>query len=109
MWSNDATSSNETPFRTILHGEPWHGNVLFQYKLDPDQIAYPFTAALGDLQSCTYGRPGSDIAHFLLTSTTREFRKKYLDIVLKAYLLELEDVIQSQGNFLTIDLQGPGV
>ncbi|XP_059079718.1 uncharacterized protein LOC131877903 [Tigriopus californicus] len=97
MWSNESASSNQIPFRTILHGEPWHGNVLYQYKKDPDQLDYPFTAALGDLQSCTYGRPGSDIAHFLLTSTTREFRKKYLDIVLKAYLLELEDVIQSQG------------
>ena len=38
------------------------------------------------------------MAHFLLTSTTREFRTQNLELVLKAYLSELDDVIGSQGN-----------
>ena len=48
--------------------------------------------------SCTIGKGGYDLAHFLLTSTTREFRTQNLELVLKAYLSELDDVIGSQGN-----------
>ena len=47
--------------------------------------------------SCTIGKGGYDIAHFLLTSTTREFRTQNLELVLKSYLAELDDVIASQG------------
>ena len=39
----------------------------------------------------------SDLAHFLITSTTREFRKKYLDTVLNAYVNQLDDILESQG------------
>ena len=39
----------------------------------------------------------SDLAHFLITSTTREFRKKYLDAVLNAYVNQLDDILESQG------------
>ena len=34
----------------------------------------PEEVALSDFHACSIGRPGIDIAHFLLTSTTREFR-----------------------------------
>ncbi len=34
----------------------------------------PIEVALSDFHACSIGRPGIDIAHFLLTSTTREFR-----------------------------------
>ena len=47
--------------------------------------------------SCTIGKGGYDLAHFLLTSTTREFRTQNLELVLKAYLSELDDVLGSQG------------
>ena len=40
---------------------------------------------------------GQDIAHFLLASTTREFRKNHLETILQAYLTELEDVITHLG------------
>ena len=43
--------------------------------------------------SCSY----IDLAHFLITSTTREFRKKYLDAVLSAYVNQLDDILESQG------------
>ena len=39
----------------------------------------------------------SDLAHFLITSTTREFRKKYLETVLSAYVNQLDDILESQG------------
>ena len=50
--------------------------------------------------SLTIGKGGYDLAHFLLTSTTREFRTQNLELVLKSYLAELDDVIASQGNVL---------
>jgi hypothetical protein len=74
-----------------------------------------FEAVMGDLHACSYGRPGSgkrhnnnknttkndhsllDLAHFLVTSTTREFRKTYLDTVINAYVNQLDDVLESQG------------
>ena len=49
--------------------------------------------------SCTIGKGGYDLAHFLLTSTTREFRTQNLELILKSYLSELDDVVASQGKF----------
>ena len=110
MWTSEPRNneSKEHDFKTVCHGEPWYGNVHFRYQRDEGRRAeeeveeeeppwYPVQAAIGDLHVCSYGRPGSDLAHFLLTSTTREFRRQYLDTVLKVYLAELEDVVQSLG------------
>ena len=56
-------------------------------------------ALFTDFQSCAFGRSGQDLAHFLLTSTTREFRQNHLETVLQAYLTELEDVLNNLGCF----------
>ena len=50
--------------------------------------------------SCTIGKGGYDLAHFLLTSTSREFRTQNLELILKSYLSELDDVVASQGIFI---------
>ena len=59
----------------------------------------PVQALFTDFQSCAFGRTGQDLAHFLLTSTTREFRRNHLETVLQAYLTELEDVLNNLGCF----------
>lgn len=92
-------------FLTICHGEPWIGNVHF--KTNPStpegddvdgQHAGGVTEALfSGFHSCTVSRPGFDLAHFLMTSTTREFRDQNLRVVLDTYLSELDDVLSSQG------------
>ena len=69
-------------------------NVNKMKKYLNEQSIYSITG----FHSCTIGKGGYDLAHFLLTSTTREFRTQNLELVLKAYLSELDDVIGSQGN-----------
>merc|ERR1712168_533338 len=61
-------------FKSVCHGQPWAGNVYFRYEEDSDGENVPVDAIFTDFQSCSYGRTGQDIAHFLLASTTREFR-----------------------------------
>ena len=85
----------EKSFMCVLHGQPWSGNVLYSYDNEQNPMEIIFT----DFQSCSYGRAGQDIAHFLLASTDREFRKNHLETILTAYLTELEDVLNHQGNF----------
>ena len=89
-------------FVTVCHGQPWAGNVYFKYSPDPEGQQVPSEALFSDFQSCAFGRPGQDISHFLLSSTTREFRQHHLETVLQAYLTELEDVITHQGDLLFI-------
>ena len=45
----------------------------------------PVEVALADFHACSVGRPGADLAHFLLTSTTREFRFKWIFDVVKLF------------------------
>ena len=76
-------------FVTLCHGEPWIGNVMFQYKQpingsqrrSQDEVlelhereSTAVGAVFAGFHSCTVARPGYDLAHFLMTSTTREFR-----------------------------------
>ena len=84
-------------FITVCHGQPWSGNIYFKYTEDSEGDQVPIEAIFSDFQSCAFGRPGQDISHFLLSSTTREFRQNHLETVLQAYLTELEDVITHQG------------
>ena len=86
-----------TVFKSVCHGQPWAGNVYFRYEVDSNGEKVPVDAIFTDFQSCSYGRTGQDIAHFLLASTTREFRKNHLETILQAYLTELDDVFAHQG------------
>ena len=98
--SGHPDQDQEKPFLSVCHGQPWAGNVYFHYEKDCNGELVPVEALFTDLQSCTYGRTGQDIAHFLVSSTTREFRKNHLENILQAYLTELEDVINHQGDLL---------
>ncbi len=84
-------------FMSVCHGQPWADNVMFRYEQDSEQEPQPTEVIFTDFQSCAYGRAGQDVAHFLLSSTTREFRKNHLETILQAYLTELDDVLHHQG------------
>ena len=75
----------------------------FNYLIDTYSILFEciqmFVNRFAGFHSCTIGKGGYDLAHFLLTSTTREFRTQNLELVLKSYIAELDDVISSQGKF----------
>jgi len=113
-WEMSAAKNPENPqsdFVTLCHGEPWSGNVQYRYsttigvnnnnvnksEVNEEEIQTPVESVFGGFHSCTIGKGGYDLAHFLLTSTTREFRTQNLELVLKSYLAELDDVIASQG------------
>ena len=104
-WLDEMRSESQKPnkkddlpvFKSVCHGQPWAGNVYFRYEVDSNGEKVPVDAIFTDFQSCSYGRTGQDIAHFLLASTTREFRKNHLETILQAYLTELDDVIAHQG------------
>ena len=85
---------------TVCHGQPWSGNAYFKYSTDPEGGQVPTEVIFSDFQSCALGKPGQDISHFLLSSTTREFRQDNLETILQAYLTELEDVITHQGKVI---------
>lgn len=99
-------------FWTLCHGEPWFGNLSFRYDdkggaaaprgglegtTTKQKGANPAEAMFGGFHSYFIGKPGHDIALFLMTSTSRAFREEHLDHLLRAYLAELDDVIGSQG------------
>ena len=90
---------------TVCHGQPWSGNAYFKYSTDPEGGQVPTEAIFSDFQSCALGKPGQDISHFLLSSTTREFRQDNLETILQAYLTELEDVITHQGIVLHLTVK----
>ena len=81
IYSMPEEDSGES-FTTLCHGEPWIGNAMFQYKPPnkpdeqrPGNSGEQATAAVfSGFHSCTVSKPGYDLAHFLMTSTTREFR-----------------------------------
>merc|ERR1719189_677043 len=106
-WLDEMRSESQKPnkkddlpvFKSVCHGQPWAGNVYFRYEVDSNGEKVPVDAIFTDFQSCSYGRTGQDIAHFLLASTTREFRQNHLESILQAYLTELEDVITHLGVF----------
>ena len=85
------------PFLTLIHGEPWTGSAFYRYTTGSEGESSPAEAIFADFHACSLGRPGTDLAHFLLTSTTREFRKHHLDTILQSYLTELVDIVASQG------------
>ena len=92
-------------FVTVCHGQPWSGNAYFKYSTDPEGGQVPTEVIFSDFQSCALGKPGQDISHFLLSSTTREFRQDNLETILQAYLTELEDVITHQGDLLHLTVK----
>ena len=115
------SESTNGSFVSVCHGQPWIGNIYFKYEsgtiqiiasvvimlevnykvtfLDVNGQKIPTQALFTDFQSCAVGKTGQDLAHFLLTSTTREFRAHHLETILQAYLTELEDVLNHLGCF----------
>ena len=73
----------------INHLDPWFNNVLCKYSDDHLE-----EVLLLDFQNCGYCNVGNDLAHFLLCSTTKQFRAENLDSVLKIYHDKLLFVIE---------------
>ncbi|XP_061716572.1 uncharacterized protein LOC133524512 [Cydia pomonella] len=64
----------------IIHKDLWVNNIMFKYEND-----VPINAILLDFQCARYGPPAFDIAVLLYTTTSRSFREKHEDAILRHY------------------------
>jgi len=71
-----------TRFNTICHGDMWMGNLMFRTSPETGESEECFMI---DFHSAQFLSPATDLAHLLLTSTTREYRKQYWNEVVKHY------------------------
>lgn len=71
-----------TRFNTICHGDMWMGNLMFRKNCESGESEECFMI---DFHSAQFLSPATDLAHLLLTSTTREYRKEHWDEVVKHY------------------------
>ncbi|XP_040578918.1 uncharacterized protein [Lepeophtheirus salmonis] len=62
-------------FNTVCHGDMWMGNLMYNDN----------ECMLVDFHSCQYLSPATDLAHLLLTSTDRTYRKKYWNEIIQYY------------------------
>lgn len=72
-----------TRFNTICHGDMWMGNLLYKY--DDEEEGKPAECSITDFHSAQFLSPATDLAHLLLTSTTRKYRQQHWDGVVQAY------------------------
>ena len=69
-------------FFKVCHGDMWMGNLMFRTNPDTGESEECYMI---DLHSAQYLSPATDLAHLLLTSTTRDYRKQHWDEVVKHY------------------------
>ena len=65
------TDTLGTRFNTVCHGDMWMGNLMFRKNPDTGESEECYMI---DLHSAQYLSPATDLAHLLLTSTTRDYR-----------------------------------
>jgi len=76
------TDTLGTRFNTVCHGDMWMGNLMFRTNPNTGESEECYMI---DLHSAQYLSPATDLAHLLLTSTTRDYRKQHWDEVVKHY------------------------
>jgi len=74
----------DTPFNTIIHGELWEKNMLFRDGED-EHFQPTVECVVLDWKNAKIASATKDIAFLLLSSTTNQLRKLYLDDVLRSY------------------------
>ena len=73
-----------TRFNTVCHGDMWMGNLMFK-PAGEDAEAETMECTIIDFHSAQFLSPATDLAHLLLTSTTRKYRQKHWDEVIQSY------------------------
>lgn len=74
----------DTPFNTIIHGELWEKNMLFRDGED-EHFQPTVECVVLDWKNAKIASATKDIAFLLLSSTTNQLRKLYLDDILRSY------------------------
>jgi len=79
------SGSNCEPFAVICHGDCWNNNILYKRAEGGDLE----DVRLIDWQLMRYASPVTDLAYFLFTCTSRDFRQRYLKNMVEDYYEEL--------------------
>ena len=66
-----------TRFNTVCHGDMWMGNLMFKGNAEDCIII--------DFHSAQFLSPATDLAHLMLTSTSRSYRQEHWDEVVQTY------------------------
>ena len=64
-----------TRFNTICHGDMWMGNLMFKDGAGADSDSEKECVII-DFHSAQFLSPATDLAHLLLTSTSRAYRQE---------------------------------
>lgn len=73
---------SKTRLNTLLHGDLWANNILFQYSQYGDT---PLQCRFVDFQLARYGPPAMDLLTMLTIPTRSQFRAAHLDELLAEY------------------------
>lgn len=79
-----------TRFNTVCHGDMWMGNLMFKSQPEESEDGGPprdkvSDCIIIDFHSAQFLSPATDLAHLLLTSTSREYRLEHWDEVIEGY------------------------
>ncbi|XP_046801334.1 uncharacterized protein LOC124418625 [Lucilia cuprina] len=86
-------SKSSEPYSVICHGDCWINNVMFKKK-----NGKVVDARLIDWQIMRYSSPIIDIMYFLMSCTTRDFRKQHFQKALEIYHCAVMEHIKKLGS-----------
>lgn len=94
---------SKTRLNTLLHGDLWANNILFQYGKYGET---PLQCRLVDFQLARYAPPAMDLLTVLTIPTTRQFRAAYLNELLAEYYRFMTEFLKRAGlniaDFMTV-------
>ena len=80
-----------TRFNTICHGDMWMGNLMFKDgAAGADSDSEKKECVIIDFHSAQFLSPATDLAHLLLTSTSRAYRQEVRCVLPKCKSLSLQ-------------------
>ncbi|SPP82135.1 uncharacterized protein LOC117583867 [Drosophila guanche] len=90
----EAIKTSDKYQNTLLHGDLWANNIMFQYGKYGDS---PLHCRLVDFQLARYAPPALDVLTVLTIPTTSQFRAAHLDELLAEYYRFMSEFLKRAG------------